>query len=231
MGKTRLRLATYNIHGCIGSDGRYDPERILAVIKQLDADVIALQEVVSLYKNDVNLLDSLGDRLGMHIIPGLTMFRESSSYGNAVLSRWKMDRVSQINISFQNLEPRGAISMTTKIGTNRVHIIATHLGLSRSERQAQTHALLQKFQKHPADIHVLMGDLNEWYPWSNRLRQLRKHFFKTASPATFPAGFPILALDRILVQPSAYQQNPEPIKNSLTRSASDHLPLQTTLMI
>ena len=39
-----MRVATYNVHSCIGGDGRHDPERVATVIAELNADIVALQE-------------------------------------------------------------------------------------------------------------------------------------------------------------------------------------------
>ena len=224
-----LTLATYNIHSCIGTDGRYDPDRIIAVIKSLNADVVGLQEVTSHYSDDLNLLDYLGEQLGMRVIAGLTMFRETSGYGNALLVRGKTEQTEQINISYKKREPRGAVSLTMKTGGKRVHIISTHLGLSRYERRPQIKRIISAFSECPADISVLMGDLNEWYPWSEPLRQMRNYFSATHTPGTFPAQFPLLSLDRILVRPPGYIKSTAAVGNSLTRISSDHLPLTAML--
>lgn len=224
-----LTLATYNIHSCIGNDGRYDPDRIVAVIKSLKADIVGLQEVTSDYSDDLNLLDYLGEAVGMRIIPGLTMFRETSGYGNALLVRGQTEQTQQINISYKKREPRGAVSLRMKIGGKRLHVISTHLGLSRYERRPQTRRLLSAFSECPADVSVLMGDLNEWYPWSEPLRRMRNYFTRTNAPATFPSRAPVLPLDRILVRPPSYIQTIAAVDDSLTRIASDHLPVTAML--
>ncbi|MFO7559331.1 MAG: endonuclease/exonuclease/phosphatase family protein [Desulfobacterales bacterium] len=225
-----LALATYNIHRCIGNDDRFDPDRIIKVIKQLDADIIVLQEVEnSRMCCGTNLLDHLGEQSRMKIIPGLTMFREESSYGNVLLTRRTIENIEHIDISVKNREPRGAICIRLKINNKKVQIIATHLGLLRSERIIQVQKLLKALKKNPADISVLMGDLNEWYKRSQPLWLLRKYFVYMSSPATFPARIPIFALDRILIQPGSYLKSIATLKNSLTKISSDHLPLRASL--
>lgn len=199
------------------------------MVKSLNADIVGLQEVSSDYSDDLNLLDYLGEQVDMRVIPGLTLFRETSGYGNAVLVRHKAEQAEQINISYKKREPRGAVSLRIQAGGKRIHIISTHLGLSRYERRPQTRRLLEAFSEYPGDISVLMGDLNEWYPWSDPLRKMREYFLQISAPATFPARFPVLPLDRILVQPPAYRKAITVIDNSLTRTASDHLPLAATL--
>jgi endonuclease/exonuclease/phosphatase family metal-dependent hydrolase len=230
MEKTTLTLATYNIHSCIGRDGRYDPARIIRVIHHLKADILALQEVTSLYDSDLNLLDRLGEQTGLRVIPGLTMFREAEGYGNAVLTRHRIDRIARLNISVDGREPRGAVSLRLHVNNKDVHIIATHLGLSRQERRAQAARVVKAFQASPADVAVLMGDLNEWVPWSIPLRRLRRFFAGIGAPATFPARFPVLSLDRIMVHPAAYLHGVAAVKIPLARTASDHLPLRAKLV-
>lgn len=227
--KTSLTLATYNIHSCIGRDGIFDPDRIIDVIRQLDADIIALQEVESPYNSLENLIDTFSEKTGMQIIPGHTIVRETSSYGNAILTRREITDIHHINISVKSRESRGVIRFMVQWGGLTIHIIATHLGLRRHERRIQAQHLLKEFKRHPSDISVLMGDLNEWQRWGKPLRQLRKHFNDIQTPATFPAHYPVFSLDRILVQPRSYLQSIGPVKNKLTRMASDHLPLKATL--
>lgn len=227
---TSLTLATYNIHCCMGTDGIYDPDRTIKILRQINADIIALQEVESATNDPHNLLNTLTDKTGMKIVPGLTMFKETSCYGNAVLTRCDIKDLHHINISVGRHEPRGAIRFTIRMGNQTILIIATHLGLKRYERRIQVQSILKEFGQHPSDISVLMGDLNEWYRWGKTLRQLRNHFSQTGSPPTFPGHCPVLSLDRILIQPRSCLQSITPIKNRLTRVASDHLPLKATLV-
>ncbi len=231
MEQSALTLATYNIHSCVGTDGQYDPDRTIEVIRSLDADIIALQEVTSDYSDDLNLLKCLGERVCMEVIPGMTMFRETSGYGNAVLVRDTVDRMAHINISYKEREPRGAVSLMMTLSGKTIHLISTHLGLSRYERRKQAEHLLAAFRQNPADIDILMGDLNEWYFRSKPMQRLRTYFVHTRTPATFPAQFPALCLDRILVRPPESRQIIEAVKTPLTRLASDHLPVKARLVL
>lgn len=225
-----LKLATYNIHGSVGTDGRFDPDRTMAVINQLDADIIALQEVSTTGDDVQELVDYLGTRTGMRVIPGMTMFRDAAHYGNVVLTRDAIEHVEHINISFKQREPRGAVCLTLSAGGRRVCIVATHLGLRAAERRAQVKLLLKVFERRPADIFVLMGDLNEWFAGARSLRPARRVFGHIHTPATFPARFPLLSLDRILVWPATCLHTIAPLKNPLTKTASDHLPLRAEIV-
>jgi endonuclease/exonuclease/phosphatase family metal-dependent hydrolase len=78
---------------------------------------------------------------------------------------------------------------------------------------------------------VLLGDLNEWFLWGRPLRWLRRHFGRTPAPATFPARWPLFALDRIWVEPVRLLERIEVHRNGFAREASDHLPLRATLAL
>ena len=82
-----MTFATYNIHRCTGWDGRYDPERIAGVLKELDADVIALQEVNSRDHSGLELLAWFSEQTKLRAIAGPTLLRHTGHYGNAVLTR------------------------------------------------------------------------------------------------------------------------------------------------
>ena len=105
----RLYLAIYNIHSCVGGDGRYDPDRIVWVLKELNADVIALQEVDAREHRGLELLDHLAEETGLQAVPGPTLLRHTGHYGNALLSRLHIRDVRRLDLSFLNHEPRGAI--------------------------------------------------------------------------------------------------------------------------
>lgn len=226
-----LSLATYNIHSCVGADGEYDPDRTVAVIGQLDADIIALQEVENSRHDTSDVLDFFGEQTQMRVIPGLTMFRDTSGFGNAVLARCPLESIDSLDISVDGREPRGAISLVVPAGNQKVHVMATHLGLRRAERLRQVQILVQKFREKSADLSVLMGDLNEWYYHARPLKALHRFFPRTATPPTFPTRFPLLKLDRILTSANSNLRSLITVKNARTRVASDHLPLKGELVI
>jgi len=231
MNQQILKLATYNIHRCIGTDGRFDPDRTISVLKELDADVIALQEVETRYDSGFDLLNDFRKETGMHAVPGPTMYSEISDYGNALLSTYEINDLLRIDISVQDREPRGALSFTIDAGDKKIHVVATHLGLSAGERIKQAELLLKVIKNRQADVSVLMGDLNEWFYFSSTLRRLGKHFIHKGCSLTFPSHFPLLSLDKILVDTRSIIQKQTAVKNSLTKAASDHLPLRAEIII
>lgn len=224
-------IATYNIHACIGADGCFDPARIAAVIRELDADIIALQEVEHHSVDDLDLLEYLAYQTGHEAIAGPTLFRETRHYGNALLTKLPLRSFKHIDLSVSGCEPRGAIEATFDAAGYELQIIATHLGLKPAERRWQVKQLLQLKSQQEADISCLLGDVNEWLLWGRPLRWLHQHFNEQPHLATFPTRWPIFALDRIWVSPQRCQIGLFVHKSNLARKASDHLPLIAKIRI
>ena len=225
-----LNIATYNIHACVGMDGRFMPERIVQVLREIDADVIALQEVEHHAVAGRDLPDYLAAETGMTIVCGSTLLRDTRHYGNAVLTRLPIRSIERIDLSVAGHEPRGALGLLLDWHGRRLHMVATHLGLRPGERRQQVRRLLALYDPVPAGLNVLLGDINEWLLWGRPLRWLRQRFAPVAQIRTFPARFPLFALDRIWVQPHAALLRMEPHRSRLARIASDHLPLKAQLV-
>jgi len=229
----RIVLSSYNIHRCVGRDGAHRPDRIRDVLRQIDADVIALQEVETL-NDEPGLLDYLCEDSSWQHVHGPTLEREDGDYGNAILTSLPIRSSRRIDISQDLREPRGALHLQLSCHDRSFEVLATHLGLRPWERRAQIKMLLGEMQSHVARpdntlFTVLMGDLNEWFLWGRPLRYLQRHFKSGPAPATFPARFPLFALDRIWVEPRENLVSVKTVNNSLTRLASDHLPLVAEL--
>jgi len=226
-----MRLLTYNIHGCVGTDGRDMPDRVLRVIREVDADVIALQEVDD-------------DREGRHFISELakmnyasmiyspTMMKPTGQYGNLLMTRSHSEQVGHYPIGVKNLEPRGVIAATTNVGIDRLRIVVTHLGLRMSERRWQWRQLFKLSQLvsgNRENIAVLMGDFNEWLPFGRALRLAGRTASHVSQLRTFPARRPLFALDRIFVFGTVAQVEFTVPRVTDVRQASDHLPLVADL--
>lgn len=221
-------VATYNVHRCVGLDGRYDPGRTQAVLKELDADVIALQELEWRPDAALHVLDELARNTGYTAVAGPTLLRSDGHYGNALLTRLALRQVNRVDLSVPGREARGAIDAILETQHGPLRVLATHLGLRAGERRAQTQRLLGELSGASMPT-VLMGDLNEWFLWGRPLRRMRAHFGKTPAPATFPARWPVLALDRIWVEPTRMLREIHAHHSRLSRTASDHLPLRGTI--
>jgi len=228
-----LRLLSYNIHGCIGRDGVENAERVLELIRRVDADVVALQEVYDLDDADRNFLRGL-DALGYtSVIYGQTMQKTVGPYGIILMSRRTPSEFERIDLSLPGAEPRGAIRAVIPFAGESVSICATHLGLRAEERQAQLTKLAQSCPQAMGDSGtgpgILMGDLNEWWPLSVNLFTIRKRFHRTSEWPTFPVWFPVFALDRICVQGCQGKIHFHRPSSDLARVASDHRPIVADL--
>jgi endonuclease/exonuclease/phosphatase family metal-dependent hydrolase len=230
----RLSLATYNIHACIGVDGRFDPHRTLGVLGELGADLIALQEVEHHAVDGRDLLDFLADGVGMTAIAGPTLLRSERHYGNALLTRLPVSHIDRIDLSLPGREPRGALDVQLEWGGRRIQVVATHLGLRPGERRRQVRLLLERFEGSSSfELSALLGDLNEWQLWGGALGWLRRHFrdSRRRAPRTYPGRLPLFALDRIWVRPADGLVAVEAHRTRLARLASDHLPLKALLTL
>lgn len=241
----QLRLASYNIHLGIGRDGEFNPARIARVIEEIDADVVALQEVLlgaavqagpasanaqpeqAGFPDPTNfdMLDYLATRCGLYPIAGPTLVGARGQYGNAILTRLHSVAVHRWDLTVGRHEPRGAIDVVLRHDGGRLRVIATHLGLLPGERRRQIRHLLQLVGKDSRLPTVLLGDLNEWFLWGRPLRWMHRHFQSTPAPATFPSGHPFFALDRIWVEPRRALRNIAAHTSAIARVASDHLPI------
>jgi len=155
-----LTLATYNVHGCVGRDGRHAPDRVLQVLRELDADIVALQELHWQPDAAIDQLLDFGTRLGYETIAGPTLLRDGGHYGNALLTRRSVIDVARLDLSLPGREPRGALDVRLHGRQGPVRVIATHLGLSPRERRIQAEALLAPGAPRAAPVEVLLGDLN-----------------------------------------------------------------------
>ncbi|MEO5764512.1 MAG: endonuclease/exonuclease/phosphatase family protein [Casimicrobiaceae bacterium] len=221
---TAIRLATWNIHGGVGSDGNYDAQRVIAVLRELRADVVALQEVASLAMHG-EFLQQLRDALGVDVIAGRTLTRGEGDYGNALLTRYPVTRSANIELAVDRREPRNAIDALLAVSGAELRVVSTHLGLRPAERREQVQRILRAIDAAPAGLTVLMGDINEWFLWGRPLRWLHARFRATPAPSTFPSRRPLFALDRIWVQPVERLRRLDVHRSALARHASDHLPL------
>lgn len=229
-----MRFLSYNIHGCVGRSGKVDPHAIIEVIREADADVVALQEVHDDNATDRSFLHALEAELDYpSIIYDPMVELPHTQCGNVLMSRVIPKREERLDLTWKSREPRGAIRVLLEHHRRAFEITATHLGLAPAERRSQLRQLIEP-STEPMDsdtIQILMGDLNEWFPWGRAGRFLRQHFGQVKTVKTFPARWPLFALDRVHVR----NAEARPVKRVLTsqaaRTASDHLPLMAELSL
>jgi len=226
-----IRIATYNVHACVGRDGRYDPDRIATVIGELDADVVALQEFtypasVALETRSPVFFAAL-DRYECALGPTRQRRRQTAMecFGNAVLTRHPITEVHRIDLSMERREPRGALAATIDLGGTKLHVLATHLGLRIHERRFQVRQILDYLDSVGDSPVVVLGDFNDWLPGRSAAHVLDRRLGRPPRPATFPVVWPLVALDRIWVQPRQALRRMSVHATPTARLASDHLPV------
>ncbi|MEF8793282.1 MAG: endonuclease/exonuclease/phosphatase family protein [Thiohalorhabdus sp.] len=194
---------------------------------------MALQEVdASPLGRGTFQMDYLAEATGYTAIPGTTIYAGSGGdcdFGNVLLSAYPVTAVRHIDLSIDGYEPRGAIDADVRVAGGLLRVVATHLGLRHRERAAQVRRLLGALEEAYPRPLVLLGDINEWWPWSRSLRRLRERFGPSPAPPAFPAASPVLALDRIWARPRGVLRKIWAVRSPATRPASDHLPVMGCL--
>jgi endonuclease/exonuclease/phosphatase family metal-dependent hydrolase len=242
----KLRVMTYNVHGCVGMDGKLAPERIARVIAQHAPDIVALQEldVGRRRSNGVDQAELIARHLEMKQIFSASLHVEEGRYGNAILTHLPMRLIKAEALpsgpARRPLEPRGALWVAIESDGTEIQVLNTHLGLSPSERKAQADALAgPNWLADPAcrDLVLLCGDFNALpnAPPCRRLGQRLQNIDadqpKTAQKGTFFGRLPIMRIDHIFVGDDIAVDKVEIPRTSLTRVASDHLPLIADLRL
>jgi endonuclease/exonuclease/phosphatase family metal-dependent hydrolase len=241
-----LRILTYNVHRCLGTDGRLSPHRIAEVIASCRPDIVALQEldVRRARTGGVDQAELIARELEMdfHFHPALRVMEEL--YGDAILTARPSRLVKTGPLPgltrFPKREPRGALWASVNVGEAQLQVINTHLGLRANERLAQVESLLGPgWLEHPScrDPVVLLGDFNSFAASRAYRRLTAKLQDAQRAPrpgrprATFPAFFPIYRIDYAFVSRSIEVLGASVVRTPLSRVASDHLPLLVDLRI
>lgn len=231
-----LRIATYNIHKCVGMDRKYSPERVVDVLREVDADVIALQEVVAhsfSHKRD-HQAEYIAEQLGMEFRMGGTRQHRGADYGNAILSRFPIERSENFDISVKKYEPRGCLQAEISLnGSGSLHFMNLHMGTSYFERRLQVHKLLACHALDRPEFvgkRIVAGDFNEWI--SGLTTRLFKANFKSVDPKlhlgktrTFPGVLPLVHLDHVYFDHTFELKYAFVHRSRTALVASDHLPI------
>jgi endonuclease/exonuclease/phosphatase family metal-dependent hydrolase len=227
-----LRVVTYNVHRCQGLDRRTRPERIAAVLKAIDADVIALQEVIGPGLTGPGHAEEIGASLGMGWVMAPTRERRRHQFGNVVLSRLPIRDHAQHDLSWKTCEPRCSQRVAVDLGHSRtLHVYNVHLGTALLERRYQAGRLATWVHgKRSAGPKVVLGDFNEWSRGlatevlTARLRSVHVGPFLRGRHS-YPSFFPVLHLDHIYFEGEVEVRHVHLPRTRLARVASDHLPL------
>ena len=230
-GRDALRIATWNIHDAVGSDGRRDLTRISRVIGGLRAPLVALQEVSCAGPGGACDVASLGKSNGLSWSSVTTRTGGDWQHGNALLSGLPITEVRTHDLSLPHREPRAALEAIVEWGRHRLRVVVTHLGLRAGERRRQVERLLSVVGDGGADATILLGDINEWWLWGRPLHWLHRRFGTSPALRTFPTRLPFLSLDRVWVHPRAALTSLVVVRANDARLASDHLPLVATVRL
>ena len=234
--KKPLRIATYNIHKCVGLDRKFAPERIVNVLREVDADVIALQEVLCHTRSHKreHQAEFIAGELGMDFRLGENRKIGGGDYGNVILSRLPIRKSRNHDITVKKYEPRGCMHAEIEVnGGTPLHFVNVHLGTSFFERRLQVHKVLaQHVLDHPDLVgkRIVAGDFNEWI--SGVTTRLFKANFKSVDPKlhlgmqrTYPGLIPLVHLDHVYFDEIFKLRNAFLHRSRTALVASDHLPI------
>jgi len=231
-----LRIVTYNVHRCRGIDNRERPGRIVDVLREVDADVVALQEVLSISgaTREKDQAQFIAEELGLNHVAGENRKLKGGSYGNVVLSRFPLRLVRNHDISVRARERRGCLHTDVDVaGADTVHVFNVHLGTAFLERRHQGRRLVEEeilSNQELKGARIMLGDFNEWTRGLTT-RLLRAHLKSVdvknylQRAKTFPGLLPVLHLDHIYFEDRLELKGLTVHRTRKALVASDHLPL------
>jgi endonuclease/exonuclease/phosphatase family metal-dependent hydrolase len=230
-----LRIVTYNVHKCRGLDQRVRPARIVEVLQDIDPDIVALQEVLSIEgrEREADQARYIAEALGFHFAFGENRRHQGGRYGNVVMSRYPIEVHRNYDITSKGCEPRGCLRTDIQIGSAKLHVFNVHFGTAFMEHRAQARRL---FEERIVSHHeltgprVVLGDFNEWLRGAVT-RTLRSHlqgpdirrYLKRRR--TYPGVLPLFNLDHIYYDPALELERLQLHQGRKPLVASDHLPL------
>lgn len=221
MRDRHLRVATWNIHSCIGSDGIHDPGRVRSLVKSMGADILALQEVDSRV-GDHDGFRELAGAIGPANAHCRTLQTPDGDYGHMLLTRWAIRGWTIRDISVAGREPRSVIDATVDTPCGLVRVLSTHLGLGRRERSRQVKTLNRMLDENGSRT-ILLGDFNEPTRFGPATRAFARRMDNAGLWPTFPSRRPVFPLDRIWCSSPLRVDRSRVPRNFA--DASDHLPV------
>lgn len=227
-----LRIATYNIHRCRGMDRRTMPSRVAEVIREMNADVVALQEVIGAGPSGAGQAEEIGAALGMGWVMHSVRQLRSHHFGNVVLSRHPISHHGHYDLTWRACEERACQRVDLEVaGGDVLHIYNVHLGTAVLERRYQAGRLAAFVHDHRIKgPKIILGDFNEWM--KGLATKTLSALFNSIDIAqhlkrrrTYPGLFPMLHLDHIYYEGDVTVRRMELVRTRRALMASDHLPL------
>ncbi len=249
MSAPTITVASYNMRKAVGLDRKRNPRRILDVLQEIDADVVALQEADKRVGGrgaavPHELIDTHGlyrpisfgvrhSRLlaripgGHHAERMLKIdTRNLGWHGNALLVKPHVGVLDVAALELPMLEPRGAVMAELLVGDRPLRVIGLHLDLSGLWRRRQMRSILEAIERRTQKMPtVLMGDTNEWRTAAGCLKDLNGAYRIAPTGPSFHARRPIAPLDRIIVDERLAIEAAGVHASACARRASDHLPV------
>jgi len=232
----KFRIATYNVHKCVGIDRRLSPARIVSVLKEINADIVALQEVLCIQgrNSEDDQAHFIARKLGFNYCMGHNRKLRDGIYGNLVLSRFPLLGSENHDISVAGREERGCLRVDVDLGQeSKMHVYNVHLGTSFVERRRQARKLISESILSDANIpgpRIMLGDFNEWTR-GLVTRLLNEHFqsgdirLHLRRSRTYPGVLPLMHLDHIYFDETLELVSAELHRSRTSLVASDHLPI------
>jgi endonuclease/exonuclease/phosphatase family metal-dependent hydrolase len=251
-----LTLASYNMRKALGTDRRRDPQRVLDVLHEIDADIVALQEAdrrvggrasavphelinthgrykpVPLGVKNRRMLDRM-PRVGARLDELLKVnTRNLGWHGNALLVKPHVEVMEVVALELPTLEPRGAVMAELLIGDRPLRVVGLHLDLSGLWRRRQLRTIVERISERPNRMPtVMMGDTNEWRTAAGCLKELDGEYRMAPTGPSFHSRRPVAALDKIIVDKSLRIEAAGVHHSEAARMASDHLPVWARLSL
>ncbi|PCI05688.1 MAG: endonuclease [Hyphomicrobiales bacterium] len=229
-----MRVASYNIRKSVGLDRKRNPERILDVLNEINADVVFLQEVDRRIGERASTLSSelLAQHTDYHAADITIREHSLGWHGNAILVRKEIEFQKAWRIELPTLEPRGAIAADILVAGTTVRCVATHLGLIARIRKAQIKKIANALHLEPDDPPtIIAGDFNEWRK-SDIHTELFGDGYKMIDPQpSFHSALPFAALDRIVISKDIEFLKSDVHRSKKSKVASDHLPIWADLKL
>ncbi len=228
-----IKVASYNIRKGIGTDRRRDPARILQVLGEIDADIVALQEVDRRFGTRASVIPPAMIERSSPWQPVSFGARAASMgwHGNTILIRKNATLVACEAIHLPALEPRGAVTADIRLSSGAiVRVVGMHLDLSGLWRRRQAHTIIAHIDASNRNLPtILMGDLNEWSTTTGCLHEFARHYRIADTGPSFHARRPVARLDKIMTSRELKIATCGVHQSRLAKLASDHLPIWATI--
>ncbi|WP_404402983.1 endonuclease/exonuclease/phosphatase family protein [Pelagibacterium halotolerans] len=229
-----ISVASYNIRKSVGLDWRRDPQRILEIITEVDADIVAVQEVDRRFGNRETSLspEMIREMTDYEPISFGVRHQSLGWHGNTILVRQGIEVLDQSTLTLPALEPRGAVMADLQVGAVKLRVIGLHLGLVDLWRRRQAQSVLHHLDVLDESLPtVIMGDLNEWTTEGGCLAHFAEHHKVVAPGPSFHSSRPVVAFDRIITTTDIDVEDSGVHMSELARKGSDHLPIWARLTV